>query len=127
MFCFQCQETAKNQGCTIKGVCGKQEDTSGLQDLLIFNLKGIAVYGKKLQEFGVKDNDTALFVAKALFTTITNANFDNESLIAFVKESLERKKAMQAKFQSAYKAKNGQDFTGSLPEAATWFTDSTAE
>ena len=127
MFCFQCQETAKNQGCTIKGVCGKQDDTAGLQDLLIFNLKGIAVYGKKLQEFGTKDNDTALFVAKALFTTITNANFDNESLIAFVKESLDRKKAMQAKFQSAYKSKNGQDFNGSLPDAATWFSDSVAE
>ncbi len=127
MFCFQCQETAKNQGCTVKGVCGKPGDTAELQDLLIFNLKGIAVYGKKLQEFGIQDNDTALFVAKALFTTITNANFDNESLIAFVKESLDRKKAMQAKFQSAYKAKNGQDFNGALPEAATWFTDNLAE
>lgn len=127
MFCFQCQETAKNQGCTIKGVCGKPGDTAELQDLLIFNLKGIAVYGKKLKEFGVQDNDTALFVAKALFTTITNANFDNESLISFVNESLARKKAMQAKFLSAYKEKNGQDFTGSLPDAATWFTDNTAE
>ncbi len=127
MFCFQCQETAKNQGCTVKGVCGKPGDTAELQDLLIFNLKGIAVYGKRLQEFGIQDNDTALFVAKALFTTITNANFDNESLIAFVRESLERKKAMQAQFQSAYKAKNGQDFNSSLPEAATWFTDNPAE
>ncbi len=127
MFCFQCQETAKNQGCTIKGVCGKPEDTAELQDLLIFNLKGIAVYGKKLQEFGVQDNETALFVAKALFTTITNANFDNESLISFVKESLSRKKALQAKFLSSYKEKNGQDFTGALPDAATWFTDSPAD
>ncbi len=127
MFCFQCQETAKNQGCTIKGVCGKPGDTAELQDLLIFNLKGIAVYGKKLQEFGLKDNDTALFVAKALFTTITNANFDNESLIAYVKESLARKKALQAKFLADYKEKNGQDFSGALPDAATWFTDDPAE
>jgi len=127
MFCFQCQETAKNQGCTIKGVCGKQEDTAGLQDLLIFNLKGIAVYGKKLKEFDIQNNETALFVAKALFTTITNANFDNDSLIRFVKESLERKKAMQAQFLKTYKEKNGRDFTGSLPEAATWFTDNSTE
>ena len=127
MFCFQCQETAKNQGCTFKGVCGKPEETANLQDLLIFNLKGIAVYGKKLQEFGVKDNETALFVAKGLFTTITNANFDDASLNAFVKESLERKKAMQAKFLSAYKEKNGQDFNGSLPDAATWFTENSAD
>ncbi len=127
MFCFQCQETAKNQGCTIKGVCGKQEDTAGLQDLLIFNLKGIAVYGKKLKEFDIQNNETALFVAKALFTTITNANFDNDSLVRFVKESLERKKAMQAQFLAAYKAKNGEDFSGSLPDAATWLSNSPAD
>jgi len=47
MFCFQCQETAKNEGCTVKGVCGKPEDTANLQDLLIYVLKGIAIYGEK--------------------------------------------------------------------------------
>ncbi len=52
MFCFQCQETAKNTGCTVRGVCGKPEETAGLQDLLIFVLKGMAVYQEKLKEAG---------------------------------------------------------------------------
>lgn len=58
MFCFQCQETAKGTGCTIKGVCGKEETTSNLQDLLIYNLKGIAVLEQGLKEQG----ETALKV-----------------------------------------------------------------
>jgi len=52
MFCLQCQETAKNTGCTVKGVCGKPEETANLQDLLVFVLKGISVYGEKLKELG---------------------------------------------------------------------------
>jgi hydroxylamine reductase len=55
MFCFQCQETARNQGCTIKGVCGKPEETSDLQDLLIEVCKGIAFYGVRLKELGPVD------------------------------------------------------------------------
>jgi len=47
MFCFQCQETAKNEGCTVRGVCGKSEDTANLQDLLIDTLRGFAIYGEK--------------------------------------------------------------------------------
>ena len=52
MFCFQCQETAKNTGCTVRGVCGKPEETANLQDLLIFVFKGISIYGEKLKELG---------------------------------------------------------------------------
>ena len=82
MFCFQCQETAKNQGCTISGVCGKKEETANLQDLLIFNLKGIAVLALKGKESGVDmTTEAARFASKALFTTITNANFDDDSLV----------------------------------------------
>ena len=55
MFCFQCQETAKNTGCTIKGMCGKPEETANLQDLLLFVLRGMAVYGEKLKELGQPD------------------------------------------------------------------------
>ncbi len=127
MFCFQCQETAKNQGCTIKGVCGKPEDTANLQDLLIHVLKGIAVYGEKLKEFDIHDNETALFTAKALFTTITNANWDNDSLSDFIKEALQRRNQLRERYLSTYKAKNGKDFAGALPDAATWFSDDAAE
>ncbi len=127
MFCFQCQETAKNQGCTIRGVCGKPEDTANLQDLLIHVLKGIAVYGEKLKEFEIQNNETALFTAKALFATITNTNWDNDSLSAFIREALQRRNQLRDKFLSTYKAKNGHPFAGVLPDAATWFSDDAAE
>ena len=66
MFCYQCQETAKNTGCTIKGVCGKSEETANLQDLLMFTLKGLSVYGEKANQLGVSTGDNGLFLAKAL-------------------------------------------------------------
>jgi len=78
MFCYQCQETAKNQGCTIAGVCGKKSETANLQDLLIYVLRGISIYGEKAQEMGELDKKVGLFIAQSLFTTITNANFDND-------------------------------------------------
>src|SRR6056297_2793403 len=78
MYCFQCQETAGNKGCTVQGVCGKKERTSNLQDLLIFVLKGIAVWDEKARELGIQDKETGRFIVRGLFTTITNANFDGE-------------------------------------------------
>jgi hydroxylamine reductase len=103
MFCFQCQETAKNTGCTVKGVCGKSEDTANLQDLLIYALRGIAVYGEKANELGISNRENGLFVAQALFATITNANFDNDRIIELIKEALNRKETLKGKFLAAYK------------------------
>ena len=77
MYCFQCQETAKNQGCTVKGVCGKPEGTANLQDLLIYVCKGIAVYGEKLKQQGTVDREAGRFIIRALFVTITNAAWDD--------------------------------------------------
>jgi len=127
MFCFQCQETAKNQGCTVKGVCGKSEDTANLQDLLIYALRGIAVYGEKAKELGIHDKETGLFVAQALFTTITNANWDNDRFTAMIKEALKRRETLKEKFLSAYKKENGKNFDEKLHHSATWFSDNTAE
>ncbi|MFA7166770.1 MAG: hydroxylamine reductase [Desulfoplanes sp.] len=120
MFCFQCQETAKNTGCTVKGVCGKPEKTANLQDLLIFVLKGISVYGEKLKELGAADRSNDDFVAQGLFATITNANWDDARFEAMVMDGLKRKDQIQSKFLAAYKEKNNQDFHDALPEAATW-------
>jgi len=127
MFCFQCQETAKNTGCTIKGVCGKPEDTANLQDLLIYVLRGIAVYGEKAKELGIPHKETGLFVAQALFTTITNANWDNDRFVAMIKEALELRGALKDKVLAAYKDKNGEDFDEKLHHSATWFSDDVAE
>ena len=127
MFCFQCQETAKNTGCTIKGMCGKPEETANLQDLLIYALRGVAVYGEKAKELGILDKETGLFVGQALFTTITNANWDNDRFVAIIKEALKHREALKDKFLAAYKEKNGKDFDENLHHSATWFSDDAAE
>ncbi|MDY0222580.1 MAG: hydroxylamine reductase [Desulfobacterium sp.] len=115
MFCFQCQETAKNQGCTISGVCGKKEETANLQDLLIFNLKGIAVLALKGKESGVDmTTEAARFATKALFTTITNANFDDNSLVEWVNRAVACKKTIADKLAG--------DVVGQLHDSATWFS-----
>jgi len=126
MFCFQCQETAKNTGCTVKGVCGKPEETANLQDLLIFVLKGISVYGEKLKELGAADRSNDGFIAQGLFATITNANWDDARFTATIQEGLQRRDRIKSKFLATYKEKNGRDFNGSLPEAATWTASDSA-
>lgn len=89
MFCFQCQETAQNRGCTVRGVCGKTPDVANLQDLLVFLLKGISVLASALREKGEKVPAKAnRFVMESLFMTITNANFDKERFVKRVHEAL---------------------------------------
>jgi len=115
MFCFQCQETARNTGCTVKGVCGKPEETADLQDLLIYVCKGISVYGEKLKEKGAVDNNAARFICEALFTTITNAAWNDDVIIDRIKEGL--------KIRDAVKEKVGTGISGTLPDCATWAAD----
>ena len=113
MFCYQCQETAKNQGCTLVGVCGKKEDTANLQDLLIYVLKGISILSEKHA-----DSTVGSFITKALFTTITNANFDKERILALIREGLKIKEALKKTF--------GTDLTG-LHDSASWGSDDEEE
>jgi len=127
MFCFQCQETAKNTGCTVRGVCGKPEETANFQDLLIYVLRGLAVYGEKACELGISNKENGLFAAQALFTTITNANWDNDRFVVLIKETLKRRDALKEKFLAAYKEKNGKAFDEKLHHSATWFSDDRAE
>jgi len=126
MFCFQCQETAKNQGCTVKGMCGKPEETANLQDLLIYVLKGISIYGEKAGEVGVFDKKWGKFIAEALFSTITNVNWDDERFNGLIKEALKMRNAVKDRFLAAYREKNGTDFSGDLHDAAVWFSDDAA-
>ena len=120
MFCFQCEETARGTGCTVRGVCGKTAEVAALQDLLIYTLKGISVWGQLAREVGVEDSETGDFVAQGLFTTITNVSFDPESLVELGQEALRRRDALRARFEAAYLAKHGKAFDGDVPEAATW-------
>jgi hydroxylamine reductase len=127
MFCYQCQETAKNEGCTVKGMCGKTGETADLQDLLIYALRGFAVYAEKAKELGISVKKDGLFVAQALFATITNANFDNDRIIELIKETLNHREALKEKFLAAYREKNGRDFEETLHHSATWFSDDETE
>lgn len=89
MFCFQCQEAAKGIACTLKGVCGKNNTTSAAMDLLLFVVRGVSVVADVLHDNGMKaDNETCGFVTDALFSTITNANFDEESILTRVDKGL---------------------------------------
>ncbi|MGB4208859.1 MAG: hydroxylamine reductase [Thermovirgaceae bacterium] len=111
MFCFQCQETAKNQGCTVRGVCGKPESTAALQDLLIYLCKGISVYGESLREKGIVDREAGRFITKALFVTITNASWDDLSIMEWIREGLKVRDAVAERAGGA---------AGPLPDCATW-------
>ncbi|MFC1809712.1 hydroxylamine reductase [Candidatus Omnitrophota bacterium] len=120
MFCYQCEQTAKGTGCTIQGVCGKDDTTATLQDLLIYALKGIAVYGEKARALGVKDKEVDGFIIEGLFTTITNVNFDAEKIKAIIKQAYEVKEKVKGQFLKAYKEKEGKDFDGELPIVVNW-------
>ena len=97
MFCYQCQETAMGTGCTLKGVCGKTSEVANLQDLLLFVVRGIAVYNEHLRQEGQPSEQADKFIYDALFITITNANFDKTAIIRKIKEGLQLKKELGSK------------------------------
>ncbi len=80
MFCYQCEQTASGKGCTITGICGKNPETAALQDLLVDATKGIAKYAHRARTLGAQDADVDIFTSEALFTTVTNVNFDPKRL-----------------------------------------------
>ncbi|RBP61359.1 hydroxylamine reductase [Alkalibaculum bacchi] len=114
MFCYQCQEAAKGTGCTVRGVCGKDENVAQLQDLLIYVLKGISVYGTKANELGIKNPEVDDFIVNSLFSTITNANFDKNHFEANVKKGLLMRDDLKAQVEKA----SGK--LTNLHDAATW-------
>jgi hydroxylamine reductase len=120
MFCFQCQETAKNQGCTINGMCGKKGSTANLQDLLIYNLKGIAVLAQTAKAAGIDvPASNGKFIAEGLFTTITNVNFNDDDLVNWINRAQAVKKTL---FDSV-KDKVGTN----LHDCVTWFSNDPSE
>lgn len=97
MFCYQCEQTANGKGCTKLGVCGKTPEIANLQDLLIFQVKGISCYGKILVEAGQHmDKAVVSFIENVLFTTLTNVNFDADIHVALLRESQEIKEKLRS-------------------------------
>ncbi len=112
MFCYQCQEAAKNTGCTSRGVCGKTDETSNLQDLLVYVLKGISLVLDEDAKAGKVDATVGRFINNALFATITNANFDSDRISTLIKEALVIREEQKKK-------------TGAVADhdAVSWFSD----
>ena len=98
MFCYQCQETAKGTGCTVRGVCGKTSDVANLQDLLLFVLKGIAHYRVQLRALDAVDHSADRFILDGLFMTITNANFDKQRFVEKIKEAIQLREQLKQTF-----------------------------
>lgn len=115
MFCFQCQETAKGTGCTTRGVCGKTDDVAQMQDLLIWVAKGISVLGTIARENHYSSAKVDRYIQEALFTTITNANFDKEAIIKKIHEGI----SIREKFISEMKS-HGINIPAGLHPSASW-------
>ena len=115
MFCFQCQEAAKNLGCEIKGVCGKTDDVANLQDLLLYVTKGVAWWSQKADEAGIENPEAEKYIIDSMFITITNANFDRNKIIAKIREGFD--------VQDSLAKKIGQT-PENTPDCALWRTDS---
>jgi hydroxylamine reductase len=101
MFCFQCEQTAKGEGCTKIGVCGKQPDVAALQDLLNYAVKGlsqVAVAGRKV---GVNDQQVNQFTSKAIFSTLTNVDFDPDRFVELITEAVQKRDALKEKVKAA--------------------------
>ena len=99
MFCFQCQETAKNEGCTVKGVCGKTDEVSNLQDVLVFAAKGVAAYSSQLRNAGKRYDKVDEYLFRSLFISITNANFDGEEIIEAIKEGVNLRNFLKSELE----------------------------
>ena len=112
MFCYQCQETAGNKGCTVSGVCGKKPDVAAMQDLLIYVTKGLSAVATRLREENKAiDKEINHLVTMNLFATITNANFDRDALRRMIGKTLSAKSELLMQASS----------TAGLPEAALWY------
>jgi len=115
MFCYQCQETTIGTGCTVKGICGKTEDVANLQDLLIYTLKGLAIFATQAREMNIVGKNIDEFIMESLFSTITNANFDRSYFVARIQEGLDLREEIR---QDIIRA--GGVITANLNDAATW-------
>jgi len=109
MFCYQCEQTAKGTGCTMHGVCGKDPEVAALQDLLIEAAKGIAMYAHRARKAGTKDPEIDAFVCEALFTTLTNVNFDPKRFEKLLDEAARLRNKAKGHYEIAYRDRGYRD------------------
>ena len=110
MFCYQCEQTAKGEGCTKIGVCGKQPDVAALQDLLVYGLEELAFLAVEGRKVGVNDHGVNVFTVEALFSTLTNVDFDPQRFQQYINQCV----ALRDALAGQVRAKGGNV---TLPEA----------
>jgi hydroxylamine reductase len=101
MFCYQCEQTVKGEGCTKAGACGKQPDVAALQDLLIYAVKGLSLYAVEGRNVGVNDSQINRFTCEAIFATLTNVDFDSERIVSLINETVRLRDALKGKVSAA--------------------------
>ncbi len=122
MFCYQCQEASKGVGCTVKGVCGKTDEVSNLQDLLVFISKGVAVLNNIAKKNELTLSEADQYIYEALFMTITNANFDEQKILDKIKEGFSVRKSITQKLAAL-----GVELPSGMHSSATWYSDDVNE
>ena len=101
MFCYQCEQTAMGKGCTILGVCGKTPEVATLQDLMVYMLRGLSQLTIEAAKVGVKGEEISVFTCEALFATLTNVNFNPDSIIEYIRKTAELREQLRNGIQSA--------------------------
>jgi hydroxylamine reductase len=119
MFCYQCEQSAKGSGCTTVGVCGKTADVAAMQDLLMYGVKGLAMYEHRNIQLGIGDKVTGLFIVEILFTTVTNVNFDVNRLATLALKTAQMRDNAKVRYTNAFKEKNGVE-PAELGGATSW-------
>ena len=118
MFCYQCEQTYRTTACTDTGVCGKDEPTAALQDLLLHAAKGVSQYAHRARPLGAKDAEIDHFVLEALFTTVTNVNFDPLRIERFLKRAADLRDRACVLYEKA--ARQAGKSPESVRGPATW-------
>jgi hydroxylamine reductase len=101
MFCYQCEQAAKGKGCTVLGVCGKNEEVAALQDLLIYSLQGLSRLAVAGRQVGVSDREVNVFTCAATFSTLTNVDFDPDRFVQMIRKSVELRERLKEKVRQA--------------------------
>ena len=101
MFCFQCEQTAKGTGCTTRGVCGKTPEVAGLQDVLVHLTEGTAMFAHRARGLGARNHEVDVFIIKALFSTVTNVDFDPERLVGLIRQAGDVRDTARALYEAA--------------------------
>ena len=117
MFCYQCEQTANETGCTQYGVCGKNPDVAALQDLLIYALKGLSQVAIEAKKHQITDEEADIFTCKALFSTLTNVNFDPERFVTLINKTVKLRDSLRNTVESAGGTMPASDAVNFVPKS----------